>query len=193
MITVPNDYEEPVSPQSSLSEFLQDSTPLTAVWNSLHGSNNSQNEQMEVQGASNSAPLSVIDDSKTRQKNKNSAPASSTSPKRKYFTFKCFASYSESVTKPHLHRDDSLTSQLSTEQFQFKPQLTSLYMVSSPYKFQLNPNRYNDHYILCASKQLAPYEYWSANDRKKLLCKSFFNEFQYLICILMIQIRISNL
>ena len=68
MITVPNDYKEPVSPQSSLSEFPQDSTPLTAVKNSLHGSNNSQNDEMEVQEASNGAPLTVIHDSKTRQK-----------------------------------------------------------------------------------------------------------------------------
>ena len=44
-------------------------------------------------------------------------------------------------SKPDLHRDDSLTSQLSTEKFQFKPELTSLYMVSTPYKMQLNPTR----------------------------------------------------
>ena len=48
-------------------------------------------------------------------------------------------------SKPDLHRDDSLTSQFSTEKFQFNPQLTSLYMVSTPFKFQSNPNRCNDH------------------------------------------------
>ena len=39
-------------------------------------------------------------------------------------------------------------------------------MVSIPYELQLSRSRYNDHYILYASKQLAPYEYWTANIQK---------------------------
>ena len=66
-------------------------------------------------------------------------------------------------SKPDLQRDLPLLSQLLTEKFQFKSQSTWLYIVSTPYKFQLNPNRYNDNYISPASKQLAPYEYWTAN------------------------------
>ena len=59
-------------------------------------------------------------------------------------------------SKPDLIRDDSLTSQLSTENSQYKPQLTSLYIVSTPYNFQLNPNRFDDHYTSYLSQQIAP-------------------------------------
>ena len=52
-------------------------------------------------------------------------------------------------SKAGLHRDDFLTSQLSTEKMQFKAQLTSLCLVSTPDKIQLNPNRYNDQNISC--------------------------------------------
>ena len=69
-------------------------------------------------------------------------------------------------SKPDIHINDSLRTQLSSEKFQFKPQLISPYMVSTPYKGQLNPIPYNDHYILSASKQLAPYEFWTANLQK---------------------------
>ena len=50
---------------------------------------------------------------------------------------------------PDLRREDSLTSQLSTEKFQVKPQLTSLYMVSTPYKLQVNPNCCYDAAVFC--------------------------------------------
>ena len=45
MITVPNDYKELVSPQSSHSDFVQNITPFTEVRNSLHGSNDSVNAE----------------------------------------------------------------------------------------------------------------------------------------------------
>ena len=77
-------------------------------------------------------------------------------------------------SKPDLNRNDSLTSQLSSEKIQFKPQLISPYMVSTPYKCQLNPNLYNDHYILSASKQLAPYEFWTANLQKDFSLQRIF-------------------
>ena len=57
--TEPNDYKEPISPQSPI---------FTEVMNSLHGPDASLNAGMEVQGASSSAPLPVINDSKTLQK-----------------------------------------------------------------------------------------------------------------------------
>ena len=62
-------------------------------------------------------------------------------------------------SKPDLHRDSSLTSQLSSESFLFKSQSTSPYMLSTPYKYQLNPSWYNYLYILNASKQLAHADY----------------------------------
>ena len=68
--------------------------------------------------------------------------------------------------KPDLHRDDSLTSQLSTEKLVFKLQLTSLYMVSTPYKSQFIPKDIQDLYVSYASKHLAPNKYWTANNQK---------------------------
>ena len=86
MITVSNDYEEPISPQNSLSDFSQDTTPFPVLKNSSHGSNTSLNAEMEVHEASSSALLLVLHDSKTLRKNKNSAPDSLKSPKKKYNT-----------------------------------------------------------------------------------------------------------
>ena len=63
MITVPNDYKEPVSPQSPLSCLSQNTTLYTEVKNSLHGSNASLDVEMEVQEASSIAPFTVIHDS----------------------------------------------------------------------------------------------------------------------------------
>ena len=68
--------------------------------------------------------------------------------------------------KPDLQRDDSLASQSWIEDLQFKPQLTSLLTVSTPKKFQINPNQYNGHSISYASKYLALYENWAANSQK---------------------------
>ena len=66
IITVPNDYKELVSPQSSLSDF-----PFAGVKTSLQGSNASLNDGMKVQEASGNAPLPVTQDFKTSQKTKN--------------------------------------------------------------------------------------------------------------------------
>ena len=67
MSTVSNDYKERNSPKSSLSEFSQNTIPFTEFKNSLHGSCASLDDEMEVQEASSSAPLTLIQDSKTWQ------------------------------------------------------------------------------------------------------------------------------
>ena len=79
---MPNYYKEVVSPESPLSDFSRNFNPFTEVKNFLHGSNASLNDGMESQGASSSAPSTVIHDSKTPQK--NCASDSSKSQKRKY-------------------------------------------------------------------------------------------------------------
>ena len=133
-----NDYNEPTSPQSSLSGFSQNTSYFTEFKNCLHGSNSSLNDDLEAQEAYRCAFLTAIDDSKTPQK------------KQKQCT--CFfiflqennilrdGAFLTSIVLPHylalsstlvLHRDVSLTSQFSTEKFQFKPQLTSHYLVST--------------------------------------------------------------
>ena len=65
--TVPNEYKERVSPQGSFSDFSQNTAPISEVKNSLEASNASLNDKMQFQGASNSAPLTATDDSKTLQ------------------------------------------------------------------------------------------------------------------------------
>ena len=47
VVTVPNDYKEIVSPQSSFSDLLQHSTPCTEVKNSLHGCKVSLNDELK--------------------------------------------------------------------------------------------------------------------------------------------------
>ena len=69
MITVHNDLKECVSPQSLLLIFFQAKTPFTEVMNPLHDSSASLNDNMEIQEASSSAPITVIHDSKTPKKN----------------------------------------------------------------------------------------------------------------------------
>ena len=68
MISVLNDYKEPVSPQSSLSDFSQNTTLFTESKNSLQDSNASLNVETEIQEASSSAFLTVLHDSKLRKK-----------------------------------------------------------------------------------------------------------------------------
>ena len=48
MITVPNDNKELVSTQSSRSDFSRNITPFTEVKHSLHGSNASLKDELEV-------------------------------------------------------------------------------------------------------------------------------------------------
>ena len=129
---------------------------------------------MEIQEGSSRAPSTSKNDSEPPQKNQISELDSSLSTKKEYnySTDRAFLTWNvmpptlKSSSKTDLDRDDSLTSQLSTENFQFKPKLTPLYMVSTPYKFQLKPNRYNDHYISYASKQLALYDYLTTKIQK---------------------------
>ena len=47
-------------------------------------------------------------------------------------------------------------------------------MVSTPYNIQLKPNRYIDHYISYASKQLAPSEYWTASNQNIFILQMIF-------------------
>ena len=74
-----------------------------------------------------------------------------------FFTSNDMAPTLEPPSKTGLYRDNCLISQLSFDKLQFKSHITTLYMVSTPYNFHLNPNRYNDLHIRYASKQLDPF------------------------------------
>ena len=160
-VTVPNVLKETVSSQSSLSDLSQNTIPLTEVKNSLHGSNIPLHDEMEIQEASGSAPSTVDIVSNSSQKTKCSKPDSPKSPQKRNNKLNDLPFLPSNIRPPflkpsagsYLHRDASLTSELSTEKFQFESQLTSPYMVSTPYEFKLNPNCCIDCYILYASKQ----------------------------------------
>ena len=81
MITVHKDLKECVSPQSLLSTFFQAKTPFTEVKNPLHDSSASLKDDMEIQAASSSAPITALQESKTPKK--ICAPHSSKSAKSK--------------------------------------------------------------------------------------------------------------
>ena len=132
MITVSTEYEKLISSQSLLSDFSQKTSKFTEVKNSLDYSKASMNDGMEFQGAS----VSYMSQ-KLCEKNKISATDSLKSPKRNYIISTDSAFLNSNVrhptlrpsSKPDLHRDDSLRSQLSIEKNESKPRLTSLILV----------------------------------------------------------------
>ena len=60
-------------------------------------------------------------------------------------------------------RDDHLIDILSTGTFNFKSNLTSLYMIPTDYKFHVKDDRSKEYYTSVASKLIRPYEYWLQN------------------------------
>ena len=60
------------------------------------------------------------------------------------------------------NRDDHLIPLLSTDDFVFKAQLTSLYMHATDYSFRLN-DKNQDFFTSIASKIMGPYQYWLNN------------------------------
>ena len=104
------------------------------IKNSLHGSSTSLVDGMETQEDFSCSPLTVKSDSKSPQNKMTFALDSSKSPEKKYNGVYDTAFLTSIFTPPtlkpppklDLHRADSLSSQLSTEKFQFKSRKTSL-------------------------------------------------------------------
>ena len=63
VITVPSDYKGIVSPQRSFSHFSQHFTSISEVKNSLHGSDTSLGDEMQIQKAPSSDPPTFETDS----------------------------------------------------------------------------------------------------------------------------------
>ena len=63
-------------------------------------------------------------------------------------------------------RDEHLIDILSTPTFNFKANLTSLYMIPTDYKFQIRDDRSQEYFTSVASKLIAPYNYWLQNKTK---------------------------
>ena len=131
----------------------------------------SSNDQREHQPVSSKNKLEHQPKS-----SKNKTPSdhnSSETPPQKNEIMKDPAFLSSSVyppiipTKPQLstNRDEYLTPILSTNQFSFKSQLTSLYMHPTDYTFKLY-DKNQDFFTSFASKIMAPYQYWFDNGVK---------------------------
>ena len=188
-ITISNSYaahERVSTPLSDFSEELSETIIYPEKINSPSTSKSSfteiLDERKETEKLNPTETKSPKISAKTEMNNKNmntensmiSSPDPSQAPKRKYNILND-PSFLASNTmppnlkppqKPDLHRDDNLVKSLSTEKFQFKPQLTSLYMIPTTYKFSIAVNRQNDHFISYASRQLFPYDYWITNQQK---------------------------
>ena len=135
----------------------------------MYGSIASPIDEVEIQETSVCTVSTVKYDTKNPKRNKTCEFHSSKSPKWKcnilnepvFSTSNVMPSILKPSSNPASLRDDSLTSQLSAEDFEMKPQSTSLYTVPRPNNFQPNPNRDIDHSI--SYEQLALYGYWISN------------------------------
>ena len=184
-ITISNSYAEHERISTPLSDFSEELSETiiypTEKINSPSTSKSSFTEILdERKETEKTEPTEIKSPNisvKTEMNAENSmisTPDPSQAPKRKYNILND-PSFLASNTmppnlkppqKPDLHRDDPLMKSLSTEKFQFKPQLTSLYMIPTSYKFAIPANRQNDHFVSYASRQLLPYDYWTANQQK---------------------------
>ena len=72
-------------------------------------------------------------------------------------------------------RDDHLIDVLSTGTFNFKSNLTSLYMIPTDYKFHVKDDRSQEYYTSVASKLLRPYKYWLQNRNKNIFIAIYFS------------------
>ena len=91
--------------------------------------------------------------------------------------------------KTDLQGNDPSISQLTTKIIHFESQLTSLFVVSTPFKLQPSPNRYNAHCFSYGTKQLTPYGYCTTNYQNTFTPQRSFHVLPYVIYILMIQIK----
>ena len=69
-------------------------------------------------------------------------------------------------------RDCELVPILSSKQFTFQPQLTSIYMIPTKYKFIITEIK-NDYHTSIALKLITPYDWWLGNK-----VKNFFTPIQ---------------
>ena len=200
MITVSDDYKEPVSPRSSLSDFPQKTAPFTEFKNCLHGYNASLNCEMEVHEASSSSHSTVKHDSKIPQKIKSSAIDSSKCPKRKYNiitpAFPTWNAVPHSLKQssiPVLHGDDSLKFH-----YQWKIFISNLNWPSSIwFQHRIIFNYIQINRMVSKSCARQNNELHMSTGLKIIknssLCKWISYDLLYLIYLLMIRIRNSTL
>ena len=145
VITVLNENKDTVSSQQLFPDFSQN----TEIENFSHGSCTILPETVEFQeGTSHTHSTIGREASKNHQKITKCEPNTSNFPKLKnnilndhtFLTSNIMPPTLTPSEKPDSRKHESSTSQLSTEKYQFRPHLTSLYMVSTPFLFHVIAN-----------------------------------------------------
>ena len=97
----------------------------------------------------------------------------------------------KSLNISNVQRDDHLIVILSTGTFNFKSNLTSLFMIPTDYKFHVKDDRSQEYYTSVASKSIRPYKYWLQNRTKIFSLQfSFLRPYPLMTCITKKQIQI---
>ena len=117
--------------------------------------NSSSQEPMEI------IPVEQIDHINAKSKERNYPDITANKPFMEYGACPPFIK----PLKQDEDRDCDLIPILSTRQFTFQSQRTSLYMIPTKYKF-INREFKNDYHTLIASKLITPYDWWLTNKVK---------------------------
>ena len=142
---------------SNPSELLATPLNITIQQNVNEDNNSSSNSQDPIENI----PIEQVDHVNTR------------SQKRKYPDITADKPFMESGACPPFikpikqdeDRDCELVPILSSKQFTFQSQLTSLYMIPTKYKFIIREFK-NDYHTSIASKLITPYDWWLNNKVK---------------------------
>ena len=166
--------------QIDLQTQLEQATPTDLITRPL--SNDSPVLYIETSEQTAPTFLEQMEHTKVEHENSNSAPSEDDNdhtqttpppPKKRYEIMKDPIFLSSPIYPPSIpskfslctNRDDLLIPLLSTGDFVFKAQLTSLYMHLSDYSFRLF-DKNQDFFTSIASKIMGPYQYWLNNGVK---------------------------
>ena len=154
-----------VSEFSYFTDLSKNTTPITEMMKCFHASDTSLLDEIEFQKVSPIIPSTATNaSSKLFRENETCEPGFSKYPKIDMQFLNGPAFLTSTVLPPtlklaqrlDLRWDVSSKSVPPIEKFQFRPYRTWLFMVWTPYKFHVNPNRYKDHRFSYAYEQLAP-------------------------------------
>ena len=166
--------------QIDLQTQLEQATPTDLITRPL--SNDSPVLYIETSEQTPPTFLEPMEHTKVEHENSKPTPSQADTdhtqstpppPKKRYEIMKDPIFLSSPIYPPSIpskislctNRDDHLISILSTDDFVFKAQLTSLYMHPTDYSFRLY-DKNQDFFTSIASKIMGPYQYWLDNGVK---------------------------
>ena len=173
-------FETMTQAQIDLQTQLEQAIPTDLITRPL--SNDSPVLYIETSEQTPPTFLEQMEHTKVEQENSKPTPSQDDTdltqptpppPKKRYEIMKDPIFFSSPVYPPSIpskislctNRDDHLVPILSTDDFVFKAQLTSLYMHPTDYSFRLY-DKNQDFFTSIASKIMGPYQYWLDNGVK---------------------------